>query len=402
MTLTLLFDLDDTLLGNNINTFLPAYLKALGKHLINHVTPDRMVKNLLSATDLMVRNEYAGLSLEHAFDQGFYPAIGKSKQELRETLEYFYDQVFPSLQSLTHQRPEAIRVVKQAQAQGHIMVVATNPLFPRQAIIHRLDWAGLPPEITPFALITSYEYFHFSKPNPAYFAEILAQLGWPEQPAVVIGNSVEDDLLPAARLGLPGYLVTDSSVVLPADLHPMSAQGPLSGVSAWIEQIDAAGLQIDFNTPAGLLAVLKSTPAAMETISRSLASEHWQTRPAPDQWSLTEIFCHLRDVDLEVNLPRVDKIMTEKNPFVQGINSDTWPDERGYNREDGLTGLQGFIDARTRLVERLSSLPAEAWQFTARHAIFGPTRLIELISFIATHDQSHIRQVQSVVASIRQ
>jgi FMN phosphatase YigB (HAD superfamily) len=401
MTLTLLFDLDDTLLGNNIDTFLPAYLKALGKHLVEHVAPDKMVKNLLAATDLMLKNEQAGLTLEQAFDQGFYPAIGKTKQELRATLEYFYEQVFPSLQPLTSQRADAIRIVERAQAKGHTMVVATNPLFPRMAIYHRLRWAGLPPESTPFALITSYEDFHFAKPNPAYFAEILAQLGWPEQPAVVIGNSITDDLLPAARLGLPGYLVTDAPVTLPAELHPLSAQGPLSAVSDWLDLVNAAAPQLDFNTPAGLLAVLKSTPAAMETISRGLDAARWATRPAPEQWSLIEIFCHLRDVDQEVNLPRIEKIVTENNPFVQGINSDTWADERGYIHENGPTGLQEFINARMHLVERLASLPAEAWQLTARHAIFGPTRLLELISFIATHDQSHIRQIQQVIEALK-
>ena len=56
-------------------------------------------------------------------------------------------------------------------------MVATNPIFPRKAILHRLSWAGLAPEQVPFALITDYERFHFAKPNPAFFAEILAQLG---------------------------------------------------------------------------------------------------------------------------------------------------------------------------------------------------------------------------------
>ena len=79
MTLTLLLDLDDTLLSNDIDTFLPAYLKALGKHLIDYVAPDKMVQNLLAATQVMLSNNSATLSLEHSFDQAFYPAIGRTK-----------------------------------------------------------------------------------------------------------------------------------------------------------------------------------------------------------------------------------------------------------------------------------------------------------------------------------
>lgn len=397
MSLTLLFDLDDTLLGNHIDHFLPAYLKALGKHLAAYVAPDVMVKQLLAATGVMLANDRASQTLEHAFDDAFYPAIGRTKQELRPALEFFYQEIFPSLESLTQKRPDAARVVDDALSSGHTLVVATNPLFPRMAIEHRLRWAGLPPESIPFALITTYEDFHFAKPNPAYYAEILAQLGWPEQPAVVIGNSLEDDLLPAARLGLPGYLVTDQPVDLPAGLCPLSAQGPLAGVTGWIKTIEAAQPQPALNTPDGLLAVLKSTPAAIDTISRRLETRLWQQRPAPDQWSLTEIFWHLCDVDQEVNLPRIEKLVQEKNPFVEGINSDTWAEERGYHLRDGVIGLQQFMQARGELVERLRSLPEEAWHLPARHAIFGPTQLIEIIGFTATHDQSHIQQVKDAV-----
>ena len=107
MTLTLLLDLDDTLLSNNINTFLPAYLKALGKHLVAYVAPDKMVRELLLATQVMLANNAATLSLEHSFDQAFYPAIGRSKAEMRPMLELFYDTIFPALETLTAQRPAA-------------------------------------------------------------------------------------------------------------------------------------------------------------------------------------------------------------------------------------------------------------------------------------------------------
>ena len=54
MTLTLLLDLDDTLLGNDIDIFLPAYLKLLVKHLMDYLSPDRMDKNLLAANQVML------------------------------------------------------------------------------------------------------------------------------------------------------------------------------------------------------------------------------------------------------------------------------------------------------------------------------------------------------------
>jgi uncharacterized damage-inducible protein DinB len=123
-----------------------------------------------------------------------------------------------------------------------------------------------------------------------------------------------------------------------------------------------------------------------------LTSQQWRDRPAPEEWSLTEIFCHLRDVDHEVNIPRIEKIVSGEVPFLAGINTDTWANEREYLHQDGPAALQEFIAARMRLVQILETLSEADWQREARHAIFGPTTLRELVSFIVTHDRSHIQQ----------
>lgn len=400
MTLTLLFDLDDTLLSNDIDSFLPAYLRTLGQYLASHVAPEKLVRDLLTATQQMLSNNTAALTLEQAFDQSFYPAIGKTKEEMRPVLEQFYDQVFPSLQSLTSPRPEASSLVQLALRQGHTLVIATNPLFPQKAIEHRLRWAGLDPNHGAFALITTYEHFHFSKPNPAYYAEILAQLGWPNQPAVMIGNSLSDDLTPASLLDLPVFWVTGSAAPLPDGFHPISASGTLADAAAWINKVDSANLRQAFAAPQAIQAVLKSTPAALDTLCRNLTRRQWEEKPEPGEWSLTEILCHLRDVDREINIPRLIKTLSEPSPFLPGVNSDTWADDRGYAKENGQTALIEFIQARSQLVERLQNLAPAQWEAVARHAIFGPTNVRELFSFTITHDRLHTQQAINTVKKL--
>jgi FMN phosphatase YigB (HAD superfamily) len=201
MKLTLLLDMDDTLLANSIDTFVPAYLQLLSRHVGPLAGGNELPKHLLKATQAMLVKRAPGETLESVFDRAFYPPMGTSKAALREPIERFYAEVYPSLRSLTQTRPAAHRLVEDALQAGIDLVVATNPLFPRTAILQRLQWAGFTPE--PFRLISSYESFHFAKPNPAYYAEILAQLGWPNQPAAMVGNSLEDDILPACTRSRP-------------------------------------------------------------------------------------------------------------------------------------------------------------------------------------------------------
>ena len=39
---------------------------------------------------------------------------------------------------------------------------------------------------------------------------------------------------------------------------------------------------------------------------------------------MTEIICHLRDVEREVNLPRIRRVLAEQNPFLVGEVTDVW------------------------------------------------------------------------------
>lgn len=392
MSLTLLLDLDDTLLNNDIDTFLPAYLKALSKHLAPLFPGDVLIRELLAATRLMVENRDPAFTLEEVFNRAFYPALGTTRAALKGEIDAFYNQVFPTLQTLTAAKPEAIRLVEEALARGYQVVIATNPLFPRVAIEHRLAWAGLPVHKYPFALITSFEKFHFTKPHPAYYAEILAQLGWPDQPCLMVGNSLSDDINPSTVLGLPAFWIMNESKNT-SEGEPFSNQGSLSGVLACAETLLKKG---DFqlaNTPKALVATLRSTPAALDTMTCNLTGPGWGFHPEPGSWSLTQILCHLRDVDTDVNWTRIGKLCEFENPFLPGIDTDLWAEERDYEHQDGPTALQEFTRARNKLLLLLSSLPDAAWEKTARHAIFGPTRMVELTSFIATHDRTHIQQV---------
>jgi hypothetical protein len=288
-------------------------------------------------------------------------------------------------------------MVEAAFDRGYQVAIATAPLFPRHAILQRLAWAGFVPEKHPFAFIPSIDIIHFAKPNPAYLAELLAQLGWPEGGAVMVGNDAKDDISPAYRLGLPSYWLRTDGYPPPAGEEQPAASGSHEDLIAWLGSATEEQLQLDYYKPSAMLAILRTTPAALNTLTRDLPNYFWSERPAPEQWSLGEIACHLRDVDAEVNLPRLEKFLQQANPFLPGIDTDRWAEERSYIRQDGRSALQHFTSDRIRLLNLLEGLSADDWQRRARHAIFGPTSLQELIGFIVGHDRLHLRQAYAVI-----
>ena len=388
----LLFDLDDTLLGNEMNTFVPAYVQALAKRMASAADPAILIKQLMSATQQMIENQSPAQTLEQIFDAAFYPSLGLLRKDVQEIIDHFYVEDFPKLQELTTFKPEAVSVVKQLLDRGDQAAIATNPLFPRTAILQRLCWAGLPADQVSFALIPSYETFHFAKPNPAYFAEFLAQLGWPKVHVIMVGNDIESDIGAARQLGLPVFWMSKDGATAWTGRGEMPPHGEFADLIPWLDSSSTEPLPTNFTSPNALLAVLRSTPAALASLCRQQNINLGQ-RPSENEWSPGEVLCHLRDVDTEVNLPRIQKVIHERNPFLPGQDTDPWAEIREYFLQDGMQALKDFTIIRLELIELLESIKPNDWDRRARHAIFGPMKLRELVNIIAGHDILHIQQI---------
>jgi hypothetical protein len=144
---------------------------------------------------------------------------------------------------------------------------------------------------------------------------------------------------------------------------------------------------------------MRGIPAALLTLVAGIPDESWKNRPGPDEWSLTEIACHLRDVEKDINLPRLRRITQEENSFIPGVDSDVWAITRDYQSQDGSKALHEFVSTRMETLELLSGLSVDEWQRSVQHAIFGPTSLAEIAGFMAGHDRLHIRQTYAITGS---
>lgn len=229
-----LFDLDDTLLRNDMEgTFLQHYFALLTEYARPLFEPRELMAALLAATEAMQRNQDPkGLTNEEAFAAVFAPQLGQPWPALHAFFERFYQEYFPKLHVYAEAHPDARQAVQACLAAGCRVVIATNPLFPRLAIEHRLEWAGIGD--LPFALVTSYENMHTAKPAPAYYAEITTQLGVAAAECLMVGNDLLLDIAPAKRAGMGTFLadwwLLNSDSAIQAD-----RRGSLTDLIAWIQ-----------------------------------------------------------------------------------------------------------------------------------------------------------------------
>jgi FMN phosphatase YigB (HAD superfamily) len=57
MIKAILFDLDDTLLGNDMDRFIPPYFEMLGNYVAHRYPKDKFLQALLAGTDAMITNQ---------------------------------------------------------------------------------------------------------------------------------------------------------------------------------------------------------------------------------------------------------------------------------------------------------------------------------------------------------
>ena len=201
-----LFDLDGTLILFNETEFFKAYSGKLYLSFQDILPPDDFVKRLMYATQKMTDNDgtrnNAAVFVEH-----FKNGLDISADSLWQRFEKFYTNEFHQFQPLMKPADGARDVVTFMKENGLKLVIATNPMFPIEVQLMRLDWAGLAD--IKFDLITHVENFSFCKPKLEYYQSISDKIDVPPQNCIMIGNDPFNDMI-ASKVGMKTYLTTDS------------------------------------------------------------------------------------------------------------------------------------------------------------------------------------------------
>lgn len=211
MLKAVLFDLDGTLLPMNDNEFTRLYFGLLCKT----VTPlgydsKKLVDTLWTGTSKMYRNDGSKTN-EEVFWDCFAEIYGKDKLKDKPAFDRFYSNEFKLSKSATRDNPIAKEIIDFLKNNNIKIILATNPLFPPNAIETRISFINLVP--SDFDYITTYDNSHFTKPNPKYIEEILNKNNLKSEEVLFFGNNEVEDCDCASALNIKSYLVGDDLIL---------------------------------------------------------------------------------------------------------------------------------------------------------------------------------------------
>jgi HAD superfamily hydrolase (TIGR01549 family) len=376
MIKAILLDLDNTLIINPDDTFAKAYL-GLAEPFFSQYLGIATSRELLSGIVQTLSQPRSGevSNIQHIYNQ-FQHYTDAPLAKIQATLELFFQNVYPRLATCVAPIPFARDCVIALQDDGYAVVIATNPLYMKTAITQRMIWGQLPLEN--YALITHAENMHFAKPDPAYYAEIVARVGIEPDEALLIGDNPLNDIQAAQAVGLNTFHVADTLSREPLFHH---LQDP-----TFLTSFTPPSL-----APNMVLHELRGNIGALNGLLEGVAHEMWYLRPDPNEWSILQIMCHLCISETTTQRARIQNILSQDNPFI----IDTQPPGPSMPMcHDNLFAVtQNFIHERQATLSLLGALSEADWQRPARHSVFGLTTLLEMAHFTAQHDRIHINQL---------
>jgi hypothetical protein len=160
------------------------------------------------------------------------------------------------------------------------------------------------------------------------------------------------------------------------------------------------------------LSRLERTPAELEKAIAGKGTAELARRPDARNWSVTEIVCHLRDVE-ELFQGRFHMILAVDEPQIltfsatpgnlspwriggqigHPLDPDRWAEERQYLRNDAREALAALRRRRTEVLTLLRSLSPAEWQRGGIHLSRGRLPLADWAASLAGHDDNHLDQL---------
>ncbi len=146
-----------------------------------------------------------------------------------------------------------------------------------------------------------------------------------------------------------------------------------------------------------VLDALATTPPAIRRAVGRASSRRLARRPAPREWSVTEVLGHLLDAEIALAF-RIRKLAAEPGGAIVAWDQEKWTDELRHRRGDARTLLDAYTALRAANVEQVRRLTPAQRAAGGRHPEYGRLRVREMLEHWAEHDLNHLAQIRATLA----
>ena len=144
-----------------------------------------------------------------------------------------------------------------------------------------------------------------------------------------------------------------------------------------------------------ITAYLRQVPDLIDQTIEGLPDEALRRRPAPDEWSIQEVCCHLRDA-AEFEGERVRRLAEAENPTLVPYDQEALARDRDYQGDDirrVRTALRAFWGG---LAYQLEGLTDEQWERACIHPEIGRVTVRSQAERQVEEGREHLAQLKAI------
>lgn len=145
-----------------------------------------------------------------------------------------------------------------------------------------------------------------------------------------------------------------------------------------------------------LIDALTQTPETVAGLVKDLSGPDLRVKNSPEEFSVVENVCHLRDIEIEGYTARISRILRENNPLLSDIDGSHLAVEREYHSQNLSEALQAFADARKQNTQTLRGLVSEQFDREGTLEGVGSVTIRALLLMMRDHDADHVRELSSI------
>lgn len=151
----------------------------------------------------------------------------------------------------------------------------------------------------------------------------------------------------------------------------------------WLEALD----------PIEALEQLRQTPHEVAALIEGLTEDEMTHPPADGGWAIRNAVSHLRDAQ-NVIASRIDLFLQEENPVLESKAVFAWAKNEEERPPSTREIFETYQASRRDMILKLESLPLADWWLTGRHEEFGVVSIKQQASYFASHEVTHLPQIE--------
>jgi hypothetical protein len=147
--------------------------------------------------------------------------------------------------------------------------------------------------------------------------------------------------------------------------------------------------------PFEALKKLHQTPIEIEELLAGLPNEMVEKQIEDGSWAVRNLVTHFRDAQQVLNY-RVNLMLKEEDPVLESQAVFEWAENEDAQALSTEQLFNYYRSSRADTLAVLEKLPLKDWWRTGFHEEFGKLTLKQQVSYFASHELTHLSQLQKM------